>query len=77
MSPKIALLLGRRRSYKKRGEEKDEITLHRDAVETKRRGENKDEKNRDDDDEEEEKIARPDAAVCPAVGRFVDVVRAI
>ena len=53
---------------KNEGKRRTRITLHRDAVETKRRGENKDEKNRDDDEEEEEKIARPDAAVCPAVG---------
>tara|TARA_B100000519_G_scaffold4941_1_gene4521 strand:- start:30 stop:329 length:300 start_codon:yes stop_codon:yes gene_type:complete len=53
---------------KNEGKRRTRITLHRDAVETKRCGENKDEENRYDDDEEEEKIARPDAAVCPAVG---------
>ena len=53
---------------KNEGKRRTRITLHRDAVERKRRGENTDEENRDDDDEEEEKIARPDAAVCPAVG---------
>ena len=54
MSPKVRFCWEGGGVTKNEGKRRTRITLHRDAVETKRRGENKDEKNRDDDDEEEE-----------------------